>query len=210
MMTIRVVFLLLLTSLFSATSQAENVDQNPYRLMNYVAEQTFSRLAKIDRDSSTVDQQVEDIVRQQLMPHIDYRYAALVVLSKHLKKTDEQQRARFIKAFQEYLVATYTQALAQYKQQKVLIEPERSVEGQTKVTVKAQFIDGERPPINLSFKFRKLRNKDQWLAYDLVAEGVSLLATKQSEIDSLIRSSSVDEVIELLEKKNFESVGPSK
>ncbi|GGA96357.1 MlaC/ttg2D family ABC transporter substrate-binding protein [Agarivorans gilvus] len=200
--------ILSLTLLLGFSAQAEEVDGNPYRLMSYVAEQTFSRLAKIDREADDAQQQLEAIVRQQLMPHIDYRYAAFVVLGKHIKKTSKQQREDFAEAFQEYLVSTYTQALGQYKQQQVVIEPERAVGEQTKLGVRAQFIDGERPPINLEFKFRKLKNKDansaeHWLAYDLIAEGVSLLSTKQSEMDSLIRANGIDGVIQILRDKNL-------
>ncbi|MGY5452071.1 MlaC/ttg2D family ABC transporter substrate-binding protein [Agarivorans sp. MS3-6] len=187
----------------AVADETTEINQNPYRLMSYVAEQTFSRLAKVDRDAEDAASQIEDVVRQQLMPHIDYRYAAFVVLGKQIKKTNKQQRARFVDAFQEYLVSTYTQALSQYKQQEVTIEPVKSIEGRTKIGVKAQFIDGERPPIKLEFKFRKLKNEDRWLAYDLVAEGVSLLSTKQSEFDSLIRANGIDGVITLLEEKNI-------
>jgi phospholipid transport system substrate-binding protein len=200
--------MLVLTLLFSASALAEQVNENPYRLMSYVAEQTFSRLAAVDRDAADSAQQIQDIVREQLMPHIDYRYASFIVLGKQIQKTTKPQREEFTAAFKEYLVSTYTQALGQYKQQQVTIEPERSVEGKSKVGVKAQFVDGERPPIKLEFKFRKLKNQtpdspDRWLAYDLVAEGVSLLSTKQSEMDSLIRNNGIDGVIKLLQDKNF-------
>ncbi len=200
--------ILSLILLFGFWAHAEEIHANPYRLMSYVAEQTFSRLAKIDRQADDAQQQLEAIVRQQLMPHIDYRYAAFVVLGKHIKKTSKQQRDDFAEAFQEYLVSTYTQALAQYKQQQVLIEPERALGEQTKLGVRAQLIDADRPPINLEFKFRKLKNSsansaDRWLAYDLIAEGVSLLSTKQSEMDSLIRADGIDGVIQLLRDKNL-------
>ncbi|MDO6764583.1 phospholipid-binding protein MlaC [Agarivorans sp. 1_MG-2023] len=200
--------MLVVSLLLSASTWADEVDDNPYRLMAYVAEQTFSRLAEVDREAADADQQIEDIVREQLMPHIDYRYASFVVLGKQIKKTTKEQRSEFTAAFKEYLVSTYKQALGQYKQQQVSIEPEKSVEGKKKVGVKAQFIDGERPPIKLEFKFRKLKKKtedssDRWLAYDLIAEGVSLLSTKQSEMDSLIRSNGIDGVIKLLQDKNF-------
>jgi phospholipid transport system substrate-binding protein len=55
-----------------------------------------------------------------------------------------------------------------------------------------------RPDINLSFKLRKNRKTDDWKAYDMVAEGISLLSSKQSEFQSILRNDGIQKVIDLM------------
>ncbi|WP_026957957.1 MlaC/ttg2D family ABC transporter substrate-binding protein [Aliagarivorans taiwanensis] len=185
---------------------AEDPTHDPYKLMQHVATNAFSRLAEVQGiEEDTVRQdEVRSIVQQELMPHIDHVYASFVVLGKHVRSTSKEQRAAFVAEFEHYLVNTYVYALAQYSGQEVKIEPGRDFSNKTKLGVKAQFIEKGREPINLEFKFRLHKKSGNWLAYDLVAEGVSMLTAKQSEFDSLLRRQSIEDVIELLKQRNAE------
>lgn len=73
------------------------------------------------------------------------------------------------------------------------------------VDVNVQIIEAGRPPIKLLFKVRRLKD-DSWKAFDLVAEGVSLLSSKQSEISNLIRQQGIDAVIKMLEERTKDKV----
>ncbi|HIP76007.1 MAG TPA: ABC transporter substrate-binding protein, partial [Psychromonas hadalis] len=44
----------------------------------------------------------------------------------------------------------------------------------------------------------------EWKVFDVIAEGVSMLSTKQSEIGGLIDKKGIDEVIKMLNEKNAE------
>jgi phospholipid transport system substrate-binding protein len=55
-----------------------------------------------------------------------------------------------------------------------------------------------RPNINLAFKLRKNKNTNEWRAYDMVAEGISLLSSKQSEFQSILRKDGIQKVIDLM------------
>ena len=58
--------------------------------------------------------------------------------------------------------------------------------------------------VQLSFKLRKNQKSGEWKVFDVIAEGISMLNTKQSEISELIQRQGIDHVIDLLEKKNSE------
>jgi phospholipid transport system substrate-binding protein len=45
---------------------------------------------------------------------------------------------------------------------------------------------------------RKNRKTDDWKAYDMVAEGISLLSSKQSEFQSILRNDGIQKVIDLM------------
>ncbi|MEP1870594.1 MAG: ABC transporter substrate-binding protein, partial [Paraglaciecola sp.] len=57
-----------------------------------------------------------------------------------------------------------------------------------------------KPDINLAFKLRKNKKTDEWKAYDMVAEGISLLSTKQGEFESMLRKDGLDAVMDMMKQ----------
>ena len=66
------------------------------------------------------------------------------------------------------------------------------------MTVRAVIKDGNRPDIKVAFKVRLDRKSNKWQAYDMVAEGISLLSSKRSEFESILRTEGIDKVIEVM------------
>ena len=202
-------FILPLVMVFTASSvwaDDAGVDtKDPYAMVKAVANKTFDRFhqdkALIDADTD----HLKVIVREELMPYIDYRYASYKVLGQYLRDTTEDQRDRFVEAFEGYLVSTYAQAFTEYTNQKVEFSPAVDFSDEKIVDVNVQIIEAGRPPIKLQFKARRLKD-DTWKAFDLVAEGVSLLASKQSEVTNLIRQQGIEPVIAMLIDKTKQHV----
>ena len=61
--------------------------------------------------------------------------------------------------------------------------------------------DPNRPEIKIAFKVRKDSKTNEWKAYDMVAEGISLLNSKRSEFESILRQDGIDSVIALMREK---------
>lgn len=177
---------------------------DPYKMMEVLADNTFSRIA---RDQSKIEADPEvlrDIVNDELVPYIDSRYAALRVIgnSADLRKTPREDILAFVDAFQNYMVATYAGVFTQYRDQKVMIEPASAgIDGQKIITIKTRVIDPGKPDINIDFKLRRGRDADNWLVFDMVAEGISLLDSKRAELGNLIRQQGLNSVTELLKEK---------
>jgi phospholipid transport system substrate-binding protein len=182
--------------------------KNPYSMIAAVANKTFARFhqdkALIDADLS----HLKVIVREELLPYIDYKYASYKVLGQYLRNTTEDQRNRFVDAFEGYLVATYAQAFTEYTDQRVEFSPAIDFANEKMVDVRVRVLDNGRPPIKLIFKARRLKD-DSWKAFDLIAEGVSLLASKQSEIGNLIRQQGIEAVIDMLVERTKQQVSHS-
>ena len=192
--------------LSSQAMAANKIDtQNPYLMIKEVATQTFERFDK-DKDILNHNRNyLKTIVAQQLMPYIDYKYAALKAMGRYVRDATPDQRQRFVNAFEGYLVSTYAQAFTAYTNQQVEFEPPQSYEGQKQVLVDVKIVEPGRPPINIGFKIRRLKN-GTWKAFDMVAEGVSLLRSKQAEMDTLIRQEGLDKVIKMLDEKANDSI----
>nr|WP_275659019.1 ABC transporter substrate-binding protein [Shewanella sp. Isolate11] len=187
--------------LFSIGAVAQNIEVNvkdPYEMVKSAANKTFARFHQdIDTIKANPDH-LKVIVSEELMPYIDYKYAAYKVMGSYLRESTPEQREKFAEAFKGYLIATYAQAFTEYTNQQVEFSPGSSFADEKMVDVNVQIIEQGRPPIKLQFRVRRLKD-DSWKAFDLVAEGVSLLSSKSAELSNLIRQKGIDYVINELE-----------
>jgi len=88
-----------------------------------------------------------------------------------------------------------------YDNQTVVFEPESSFDDKKSITVRAVVQDPVRPEIRIAFKVRKDSKTNEWKAYDMVAEGISMLNSKRSEFESILRQDGIDSVIALMKDK---------
>ena len=180
-------------------AQAQEInEQNPYELVKGVASKTFDRI-KANQEAVKADpEMLRTIMEEELVPHIDYKFAAFMVLGKHFKSVPQEKMGEYISVFRQYLITTYAVAMGYYDNQEVIFEPESNFEDQKSVTVRAVVQDPERPEIKIAFKVRKDSKTNEWKAYDMVAEGISLLSSKQSEFESILRKDGLQKVIDLM------------
>lgn len=186
----------------AGVAQAQEIDdQNPYRLVHDVATKTFDRI-KANQEAVKADPEVlRTIMEEELVPHIDYKFAAFMVLGKHFKSVPQEKMGEYISVFRQYLITTYAVAMGYYDNQTVQFEPESSFEDKKSVTVRAVVQDPKRPEIKIAFKVRKDSKTNEWKAYDMVAEGISMLNSKRSEFESILRQDGIDAVIALMKDK---------
>ncbi|WP_029789666.1 MULTISPECIES: phospholipid-binding protein MlaC [Vibrio] len=181
---------------------AAEVDKTqPYHMMKQVAEVTFERLKAEQPQIKKDPNLLKTIVEEELMPYVNDRYAALKLLGPNLKGAKREDVGEFITAFRAYLVTSYAQVLTQYTDQQIEFGPEPKLDPSKRITsVKVEIIDAPRPNIKLEFKLRKDKKTGEWLAFDMVAEGISLLSSKQSEWNTQIRQEGILAVAKDLEK----------
>ncbi|WP_261817479.1 phospholipid-binding protein MlaC [Vibrio gallicus] len=177
-------------------SASANIDKtNPYTMMEQVGNSTFTRLKEQQNELRQQPESLKQVVEDEFMPYVNYRYAGLKVLGNHLKHAKREDVSEFLVAFRAYLVTSYAQVLTQYKDQQIKYAPHKPLkEGQRIVAIPVEILQVSRPPIKIEFKWRKDKRSGEWQAFDIVAEGISLLSSKQSEWGGKIRSNGLPAV----------------
>jgi phospholipid transport system substrate-binding protein len=195
------------TNTAKLSSPANLVDQeNPYKMIEEVAGLTFKRFADEQQEIRNNPNILKDIVREELMPYINYKYSAFKVIGQQLKKTTKQERNEFVPVFREYLVTSYAQVFTLYDNQEVVFSPEKNFAGKKIIAVNTRVVMSGRNDINVAFKVRKNSKNNTWQAFDMIAEGVSLLDSKQAELGSIIRQKGLPYVTNLLRKKSDRNI----
>lgn len=194
-------FLVLLAwAIVPFTASAAQVDQtNPYHLMAQAADNTFSRLTKDQAIIRQNPEHLRTVVKQELLPYVQVKYAGALVLGRYYKDATPAQRDAYFKAFEDYLVQAYGQALTLYTNQKYQVAPEKALGNADIVTIRITITEPVgRPPIRLDFQWRKNSQTGYWQAYDMIVEGVSMITTKQNEWAAVLRQSGVDGLTKVL------------
>lgn len=191
-------------SLFVASSvTAAEVDmKDPYKMVTAVAEQTFNKL-QANKDKIKDVKFRKELVRNDLMPYVDTKYASYKVMGAYAKQASAEERDAFTEAFSEYIVASFADALSLYNDQKLITPDYKTVSDDAKqVNVKFLIRDAKNKDLELVFKVRKNTKSGEWRAFDLVSEGISMLSAKESELNPLIRTRGLKAVTDLIVKHN--------
>ncbi|MGK3123109.1 phospholipid-binding protein MlaC [Candidatus Pantoea formicae] len=186
---------LLMVAMLAIVPLAANAaDQSdPYKQMNDAAAKTFTRLkneqAKIKQDPNYL----REVVRQELLPYVQIKYAGALVLGRYYREATPAQRDAYFAAFGDYLAQAYGQALALYHGQTYQIQQPQPIGDANIVAIRVTILDPNgRPPVRLDFQWRKNSQTGNWQAYDMVAEGISMITTKQNEWSDLLRTKGID------------------
>lgn len=166
---------------------------NPYTLMQQTADKLFGDIKASQSKIKADPNYLRTIVRNDLMPHVHVKYAGQLVLGKNLSAATDAQKDAFFNAFGQFIEQSYAQVLTQYSNQKVEIESEKPLGDKTIVSIRVNVLQsGNTQPIKLDFKWRKNSRTGEWQAYDMAAEGVSMVATKQNEWSGILRQEGID------------------
>ncbi|RUO20273.1 MlaC/ttg2D family ABC transporter substrate-binding protein [Aliidiomarina haloalkalitolerans] len=184
------------------TVQAEEIDtSNPFKLLEQVSERMTKRIAEERETIEANPNYLREIMAQELLPYSDYQFAARAVMARNWGRLNEQQQNDFVAAFRDYLVTTYARVFTQYDENKhrIVFAPAGNFENERRVTVRAQLIEeGGRPPIRIEFQMQRRNPQAPWMAFDLVAEGVSMLNAQRSEMEASLRQNGIEGTIQLL------------
>jgi len=138
-----------------------------------------------------------EIIDGILLPRFDRRFAAQLVLAKHWRTASEEQQTRFIEAFYQALLRKYSDGILEFDPNMITVLPFRgdASEKRSKVRSTVQLDDGSTVAVD----YELVKRKAGWLVFNVIIEGVSYVRNFRAELDSEIRASSLESVIERLE-----------
>ncbi len=145
------------------------------------------------------------IIDEILLPRFDRQLAAQLVLAKHWRTASPEQQQRFIDAFYSNLLHRYADGVLEFDEDKIEVLTYRGDDTKRRTQVKTivQLDDGTKVPVNYDL----VRRGEEWKMFNVTIEGVSYIRNFRAEVDSEIRSSSLNAVIERLENETESASG---
>jgi phospholipid transport system substrate-binding protein len=197
----RLCLLLVLAGCFPAVP-AGNAD--PVQLMRDATNDILSRLdasPQLTKNRAGLMQLIE----QEIFPLVDFRRAARLTLGHYWKDAGDTQRKRFISELRRLLACTYSTAFSNYAGQKVeWLQPRWSTD-RDYVEIRVRILQNGESPVPVAY--RLLKTNGQWKLYDLVVEGVSLVANYRSTFSQRLQEHDLDALIDELAAHNAQRCG---
>lgn len=139
------------------------------------------------------------LIDEILLPRFDRKLAAQLVLAKHWRSASKEQRERFINAFYNSLLRKYADGLLEFDEDRIEVIEFRGDETAKRSLVKTNVTleDGTQVPVHYDL----VNRGDRWLIFNVKVEGVSYVSNFRAELDSEIRASSLQAVIDRLESE---------
>ena len=130
----------------------------------------------------------------------DFGETARRSLGRHWQGRTPAERDEFVQLFSDLLERSYISKIETYGGEKILYNGD-TVEGdlarvQTKLVTKGS---GEIP-----IEYRMHKQGERWLVYDVVIEGVSLVANYRTQFNKIIQTSSFQELMNKMKNKQHE------
>ena len=135
-------------------------------------------------------------LRQVIGLRFNYKQMVMRSLAKNYKNRSEKEREEFTQLFKKLLENSYASKIENYRNETINYMGEQ-VKGKYAL-VKTQIVrkDGV---INVDYKM--LKESGQWLVYDFVIEGVSLIRNYRSQFSKIISTESYATLVSKLSKK---------
>lgn len=184
--------------LFSLPAQAE---MQPDELIKSTSEKVLSTLEQNREKYKEQPDEISRLVNDIILPHLDFRAMSKLALGKNWRSATEDQQNRFVDAFKNMLIRTYSKSLTEYAGQEIVFLPYRPpAEGKRTVTVQTQIKQNNGPVIPIDYS---LRIKDDiWKVYDIKIDGISLVTNYRNTFAADINQLGMEGLIKKLLAKS--------
>lgn len=164
--------------------------------------ETVTRVIRILEDPALKDpaklmprrRMLEEVVARRF----DYAEMSKRALATYWVPLTETDRTEFVEVFRKFLSDRYAEKIEGYKGEQVVYLSER-IEG-SYAEVRTE-LRSDKTTIPLDY--RLLVKDGRWRAYDIVADGVSLVKNYRSQFQKVIRDSSYRELVKKLRERTL-------
>jgi phospholipid transport system substrate-binding protein len=172
--------------------------QSPDDLVRETAELLDQKLADQKETLAADRTALYEMINEILLPRFDRRYSAQLVLGRHWRSASEEQRQRFIDTFYNAMLRQYADGLLEFDMSRLEILPYRGDESSSRTMVRTtvRLDDGTKVPVDYGL----VQRDSGWMLFDVRIEGISYVRRFRTEFESEIQSTSLDAVIERLER----------
>ena len=148
-------------------------------------------------DDKTTERRVA--VRKVANDIFDFQETAKRSLGRHWEARTPAEREEFTHLFADLLESAYISRIERYSGENVSYVGESVEADQATVRTKIVTKQASQVPVD----YRMLRQGARWRVYDVIIEGVSLIANYRTQFNKIIQTASFEDLIAKLKAREF-------
>lgn len=199
------VIFLLLSFLISSLAMASG--DTPETKVKFVFEKIDSSLSILKSQNKLTKMNIKSELTTYLLPEVNAQFFSYKVLNKNLQKVPEELKSEFVFELTEQLINTYSHLLSKRNDESIIIGSS-SLSTSGKIAMVNLTIVGKNKTNKAVVKL--LKSPDEtWQFFDIVIEGISIIDTKQKEINASFNKLGVEGTLQHLKSINQKSLTSS-
>jgi len=151
---------------------------------------------------------LKTLIDTKVMPLVDFEKMTQQAVGRGWRSATPEQRQELAQEFRTLLVRTYSGAMAQVRDHKVVMLPQRAAATDTDVVVHTQIVSSRSDPIQLDYRLEK--EPVGWRIFDVNVLGVWLVENYKTQFASEINQSGVDGLVKSLVARNAANAAGTK
>ena len=179
----RICLVLWLIGVFS-TAQAQTSPDGAAEFLRKVGDETIVLLK--DRSRPKIEKEAE--LRKILNKSIDMKTIARFALGKTWREINDEQKARYLMLFRDYVLYSYSKRLLTYAGETFNVVKSRPIRRDALVYTLINQASGQ--PLETYWRIRRQNNN--YYVIDVIVEGISMAVTQRSEFRTVIRQRGVE------------------
>jgi phospholipid transport system substrate-binding protein len=177
-----IIFLLATVTAQAASTPTDKVRESVGEILSVLKDKSLNRDARWLHIGQIID------------AGFDFRSMSQSILATNWRTATKEEKRQFVEFFSQYLEATYRDKIEAYTNQGIDYVNE-SIRGEKAVVDTIIRTDSTQIPVS----YRLKRNGDEWFAYDVVIEGVSLVNNYRSTFNAIVKSGGMEGLLTDLE-----------
>lgn len=133
------------------------------------------------------------MLEETIARRFDYREMSKRTLGSYWSRLTDKERTEFVDVFKGFLSDRYAGKIEGYTGEKVQYLSER-LEGQF-AEVRTKLVSSK---VEIPMDYRLINKEGHWYAYDIVADGVSLVRNYRSQFEKILKTGSYEELVSRL------------
>lgn len=170
------------------------------RVIAVLREEQASRREATRAALQAAQERARSEIRRTATDLFDFEEVSRRALGRHWAGRTRGEQLQFIGLFTDLLERSYVGKIESYSGEKIVYVGE-DLDGDY-ASLRSRIVTKRRNDITLDYRLHRIGG--QWKVYDILIDGVSFVSTYRSEFDHIIQSSSYDELIDRLRKKQIE------
>ena len=158
--------------------------------------QTVDQVLQVLRTKGQDESARRDQLRTLIRDRFDFALMSQWTLGTYWRQASPAQQQRFIELYSELLEASYLGKIENYSGEKVTYIDQR-VEG-NRAEVKTEIVTAQN---SIPLNYRLNLEGEQWMVYDVVIEGVSLVRTYRGTFGEIARKDGIDGLLKQVAQK---------
>lgn len=166
--------------------------------INDLAERVISLLKKTD----ITEEEKETQLTEMFLKYVDTRWIGKFAIGKYWRTLNSEQQSNYLGLYSKYLTNLYVPNFRKYTGNVVKVISATETR-KNEYLVQTELNDSSKG-LSIKIDYRLIQKQEgleNFIIFDVVAEGVSLITTQRAEMNSVMENGNYNKLIDLLTRK---------